>query len=333
MGGWLMLWGALVWAQDAVKLDVVRKGLAGQSPPKLILTPADAGTLSVTVSCDGVVGQFRGPVTAGQAVEIPFALGQGHHACSGKLAVELNDGTSGEMPLSFSVEVLAPLKLSVDRTRVDLEGHKLEVTADRALRSVEISGYSPEGKQIVTGTASPGAHPAGRPLAVSWTGDGDLMRIEVVGTDPDGFAAKVELFPWYYEIPHEDVVFESDQAVVRPDEEGKLRAALVEIQKVLDRYGAYATVNLYVAGYTDTVGDAAHNQELSRKRAVAIATWFQKNGFKGAIYTQGFGEQGLAVSTSDQVDEPRNRRAAYIVAAEAPPAGGQLPGTDWRPLK
>lgn len=333
MGGTLLLWSALVWAQDAVKLDVVRKGQVGQSPPKLILTPADGGRLDATVSCGSKQASFHGPVSAGTPVELVFDVGLGHHTCSGKLSVELADGTSGEMPLSFSVELLAPMVLGLDRGKVDLAGRRLEVSADRPLRTVEISGYAPDGKQIATGTVNPGNHPAHRALAVPWSAtDGDLMRLEVVATDVDGFSSKVELFPWYYEIPHEDVVFESDKDAVRPDEEAKLRAALIEVNKVLDRYGAFATVNLYVGGYTDTVGDAAHNRELSQRRAVAIARWFRKSGFKGAIYTQGFGEQGLAVATGDQVDEVRNRRAAYIVAAETPPTSSQLPGGDWKLL-
>jgi outer membrane protein OmpA-like peptidoglycan-associated protein len=156
--------------------------------------------------------------------------------------------------------------------------------------------------------------------------------MEVLATDADGFTAGVQLFPWYYEIPHEDVVFESNQAVIRPSEEMKLRSALAEAQKVVARYGAFATVNLYVGGYTDTVGNGQSNLFLSEKRAAAIARWFRQNGFQGEIWFQGFGERGLAVPTPDEVDEARNRRSVYVVAAEPPPVTSAMPGAEWKKL-
>jgi outer membrane protein OmpA-like peptidoglycan-associated protein len=67
-------------------------------------------------------------------------------------------------------------------------------------------------------------------------------------------------------------------------------------------------------------------------RALAIASWFRENGFKGEIHYQGFGEDGQLVKTLDETAEPANRRAIYILAAEAPPTSEQLPRSAWRPL-
>ena len=101
---------------------------------------------------------------------------------------------------------------------------------------------------------------------------------------------------------------------------------------IFEKYASIAKANLYVAGYTDTVGNASSNLSLSHKRAKAIATWFQNAGFKGDIYYQGFGEKALAVATKDNVDEPRNRRALYVVAAEAPAISADLPSKNWKKL-
>ena len=91
-------------------------------------------------------------------------------------------------------------------------------------------------------------------------------------------------------------------------------------------------VNLYVAGYTDTVGDAASNLRLSTSRAKSIAVWFQAQGFDGHIYYQGFGEKVLAVPTADNVDEAQNRRSLYVVAA-TPPVSASFPGAQWTKLQ
>ena len=41
---------------------------------------------------------------------------------------------------------------------------------------------------------------------------------------------------------------------------------------------------------------------------------------------EGFGEEALKVATADQTDEPRNRRADYVLgAATAPPPGSLGP--------
>ena len=95
------------------------------------------------------------------------------------------------------------------------------------------------------------------------------------------------------------------------------------MQSALQKYGELAEgVTLFVAGHTDTVGDAAANQVLSARRARAIARWFRSHGVKGAIRFAGFGESHLWVQTPDDADEPRNRRAEYIVAVDAPRIGG-----------
>jgi outer membrane protein OmpA-like peptidoglycan-associated protein len=91
-------------------------------------------------------------------------------------------------------------------------------------------------------------------------------------------------------------------------------------------------VKLYIAGCTDTVGDEAHNRDLSQSRARAIATWLRTHGYSKPIYYHGFGESWLSVPTGDGVDSPANRRAMYMVGANPPPAGSGVPVAAWTPL-
>ena len=90
-------------------------------------------------------------------------------------------------------------------------------------------------------------------------------------------------------------------------------------------------MSLYIAGHTDTVGNASDNQRLSERRAQAIAGWFAAHGLRGLpIHVRGFGEGALAVKTPDNTPQQHNRRAQYIVSSFAPTLAG--PGS-WRRIQ
>ena len=321
-------------AGDAVSLEVVAKGQSGQSYPKLIVKPnTGARALSVTVSCGGAWSEFSGGASPGDRIELEVQVNPGRWSCTGKLAGEFNDGSSGDMPLAFDVEMLEPLQVKVLKDRLNLASNTMQIVLDRTAKQVDVQVFGPGGNSLGHTTVLAEGARAGTPIDVAWSqSPGEVIRIEVRATDYEGFWSQIDLFPWFYEIPHEDVVFATGSADIGAQEQGKLRDALVEVRKVLDKYGAEATVKLYVGGYTDTVGETHGNRFLSEKRAASIARWFRDNGFPGPIFFQGFGEKGQAVYTPDEVDEPRNRRAVYIVAAEPPPRSEQILSDEWKQL-
>lgn len=69
-----------------------------------------------------------------------------------------------------------------------------------------------------------------------------------------------------------------------------------------------------IEGHTDTVGDAAQNEQLSRRRAEAVRDYLVKrHGVPAArLNAVGLGESQLLVPTPDQVPEPRNRRVQVV---------------------
>lgn len=318
------------WAQDAVSLELVQRAQQGIGLPRVsVLANVDTVQLSMSLSCGGLPVSASGAPKAGERLDMDIPLNGPRTAhCSGELSVRLGDGSEGKMPLAFDVELLAPLEISVDRDSVNLENGTLSLSLSRPAAQVTIMATGVDGE---VGSGDARGVSGGEPVQLSWSQDAgaEVLRLRVRAEDADGFWSAVELFPWYYAIPHEDVVFESNQSTIRSSESSKLDDAMAEISAVQDKYGQHAQINLYVAGYTDTVGSAASNQGLSERRARAIASWFQGAGFSGNIYYQGFGENGQLVYTADGVDEARNRRAAYIVAAEAPPSSPQLPGSHW----
>jgi hypothetical protein len=211
----------------------------------------------------------------------------------------------------------------------DRVGGALRVHASRAVRSATATVYGAGGRVLATvsGELSDPAAPR-----LVWGDVGEVLKVVVVVEDEHGFATELEVFPWYYAVPHEDVVFASNSAEIGGAEVPKLERTWAEVQAVVAKFGGIAQIKLFVAGYTDTVGDASSNQALSERRAAAIAAWFRGAGFRGEIAFQGFGEDALAVPTPDGTDEPANRRAVYLLAAERPPLSKDVPRSAWKRL-
>ena len=323
---------SIAFAQEPLTLNLIAVGQKETSQPTLqINIHQDIPEVKGQLSCGG--HRFNiGPSSASrnQTLEIALDVPIGQHKCTGELSAKFEDGGSGSMPLNFDIQQLAPLKIKLDRSQVDLDNKKMTVGLDRPASRYLIQVLDLNGSLVGEGALNVPQSQNLSPQVVDWTqSDPDPAIIRIKAEDIHGFFAQLDLLPWHYNIPHEDVVFESGSADIQSKETYKLTDVQGEIQKVVDRYSHIATVNLYVGGYTDTVGNASSNATLSKKRAQSIAYWFKENGFQGQIYYQGFGEKGLAVATPDNTDEVRNRRAAYIVAAEAPPVSSDLPAANW----
>ncbi len=328
----LWLHAAPARGEDAVSIEVERAGQVGQATPALtVVVRAELTELNVNLKCGSTPARSVGPARSGARVRIELPVPQGKHRCEGTLSITLPDGSGGDLPLRFEVEQHPPMKIQVTAEGVDTEARRLTLQVDRATDSVEVDVYGVDG--LIGGGKGPGG-PAGSALDLSWTDKGaEALRLEVKATDKSGFWGKLDLYPWHYDVPHVDVVFGSGDAAIAPSEVPKLSAALAEINAVVAKYGAVAPVKLYVAGFTDTVGDGAKNQRLSELRARAIAEWFKAQGFSGPVFVRGLGENGLLVPTPDETDELRNRRATYILAADAPPSSAALPAGTWAPLR
>jgi outer membrane protein OmpA-like peptidoglycan-associated protein len=219
------------------------------------------------------------------------------------------------------------LQISIDRAKVDLAGHKLECTLNHPAAKVRIKVMAASGAVLAEVEKEFGGAAAGTALAMSWTpsSEEDVGKIEVWGHDTDGFYVGMLITPWSANIPHEEITFETDSDVIRASETPKLEASLAKINEVIAKNKDLGKITLFVEGHTDTVGSTEHNLQLSRRRARAIAGWLRGHGLKNPVAYEGLGKAGLAVSTADQVDEPRNRRVKYILALDPPP----LPAGDF----
>lgn len=220
----------------------------------------------------------------------------------------------------------APLQLSLDEGDVDLRARKLHFTLNAVATRVELNIHSPDGELLHRAHKSFGHLPARSPLTLEWPdlgARGQNFLLELKVTDPQGRWVSFEVVRFYFEVPHEEVVFDSGRWTFSQAEQAKLDKPLQVLTTAVTRYASLVTVQLYVAGHTDTQGSRRDNQRLSEQRARAIAQYFHQHGLQQVpVFVRGFGEERLAVPTQDNVAEARNRRAQYILSNTAP----NLPG-------
>lgn len=104
-----------------------------------------------------------------------------------------------------------------------------------------------------------------------------------------------------------DLTFDTDSAVVRPD----LKPDLAELAASMQRY---PDTRIEVIGHTDSDGDAAYNQALSERRANAVADQIQASGVSfDRIRTSGRGEDDPMASNLTDEGKALNRRVEIQV--------------------
>ena len=241
----------------------------------------------------------------------------------------------------FTVEVYLyvasapPIQASVPPESVDLTTRSFDLVSNHPPSHVELEVMNDNRQIIGKSTFQVEGAERGKPVRVTWEeqGEGNLFRIEAKAHDIYGYWAGVEIVPWTLQIPHEDVVFPTGGHEILPEELPKLERAWTEIRKAIKKYGEWVQCSLFVAGYTDTVGDRASNQGLSQRRALSLAKYFVDQGSGFPVHYRGYGESALAVPTEDNVGLEANRRALYVITAGSPPGGKDTPGGGWKRLR
>ena len=332
---WLLIWSATALATQSIELDLVHSVHAPKTPELILTVNVAAHDLTVDVACGAVAVRHNGAASAGETVRIPIGVPAGQHACGGTLDARFADGTTGSMPLSFSVAVQEPIALRVTMEDLSLDRGQLRVHVNQPIAQLDVDVFGETGSKVAAATRGATSR---TPVLIEWPPTTEpVTRIAVTATGPSGLSTALDLFPWSYAIPHDDVIFPSGSAEIPSTEEYKLEAAKREIDATLARFAGdgaaiHIPMKLFVAGFTDTVGNRVANQRLSEARARAIAQWFLSSGFNRDVFIQGFGERGLAIQTPDETDAPANRRAEYIIAAEQPMVDG-LPIGQWTSLR
>lgn len=232
-----------------------------------------------------------------------------------------------------------PIELLSDRAEI-VDDQKIRYRTPFTATSVEMQVYNTNGEVVADELITDKVFEAGDSFELSWRTSDEVFMIKVTASDDSGFSYTDTRVPWSVGIPHTDVNFDSGKAIIKGDEEWKVSEAFAVLVHELDGLDqANKAVNgnlsaqLYIIGYTDTVGNAADNKKLSEARAKAIAKYFYDNGAWCEIYYAGMGEKGQRVKTDDNVDLEANRRASYILGVQKPAGGGEVPGQgSWKKL-
>lgn len=109
----------------------------------------------------------------------------------------------------------------------------------------------------------------------------------------------------------QDVLFAVDSYTVQPG----LRADILTVAQNLQRY---PNSTVQVVGHTDNTGDAGYNQQLSERRANAVADVLMNGGVPfGRIQTYGRGEDQPVASNLTEQGRAQNRRVEIVILPTA----------------
>lgn len=306
-----------------------------QGAPVLILRAREfikSGTVKMERS-DGKTETVNiGKLKPGQEKRIAFNQPKG--AFKWRLTVSGESQFNQTMNQTFETETawVDPIQLGVDPEEVHVAEGRLILRSNVPLDRVDIEVFDNQGEKYVETTQTMGGKSGD--VEVTWAGArAEVGAIRLKAHDVAGFWSAVLLEPFWVDIPHREVEFHFGKATWEDVETPKLEETLSAIRTAMQNHARKGLkMQLYIAGYTDTVGSHADNKKLSNDRARAIAAWFRKAGIDIPILYQGFGEQGLAVSTPDNTPEARNRRAVYILGNAPPPTSAQIPRRAWKRL-
>jgi outer membrane protein OmpA-like peptidoglycan-associated protein len=105
-----------------------------------------------------------------------------------------------------------------------------------------------------------------------------------------------------------NITFDIDSATVQQT----FNQTLTSIGLVMKKYDK-TIVDVY--GYTDNTGSTAHNQDLSQRRAVAVATILANQGIdQRRFYIEGKGETDPIASNSTETGRSQNRRVEIQIS-------------------
>jgi outer membrane protein OmpA-like peptidoglycan-associated protein len=312
------------------------KGIVqGNKQPALQFTPK-RGVKSIKAKLwrsDGVERTVAtGILAAGATRRLSVQQPKGKFGYKMKLDVVWADGKKSVLRIKFDMTRASGLTMTIDPDDVDLDGRKLVFKLSTDIKRAELRIFDRDDNQVgkVDKTFSASANTA---LDLEWPQPkGDISYLTLRAWNTKGFWTEMTLKPVSIMIPHADVAFKTGSTRVDKSEEPKLEATRSKLQEAIELHGKDIGVRLYVAGYCDTVGPAAHNRMLSASRARSLAVWFRNKGIRVPIFYQGFGEDVLKVKTPDETPEPANRRAVYLLSTHTPAKSDDIPKQAWKKI-
>ena len=109
-----------------------------------------------------------------------------------------------------------------------------------------------------------------------------------------------------------DILFDTGSDAIKAE-------GVVELNKMADILAKYSDDRVKVEGYTDSVGDAKHNQALSERRASAVKTVLVSRGVQEKqIEVYGYGETKPVADNAHAEGRAKNRRVELHIDVPNP---------------
>ena len=328
-------------ADDAARLGVrFHNVVAGDDQPEIMLKPQEA-VASAKIELKRSDGSTKtlsvGALRVGADEELEVRQPVGAFTYDAKFEVVWASKETSSFQMRFELIRLDELVLSFDKKDVDLDKRVMSFSINRPATEVELTITGENNKLLQRVVKDIRNVKPKEKITIAYPYPGaTILFMDLKIFDQTGGFKGVHLTPVSTSIPHDDVEFDSGKWDIKPSEEHKLKETKKKLDEAIAKFqkaGVNLEFKLYIAGYTDTVGSKPSNQTLSNNRARAIAKWFIDHGVALDTYYQGFGEDVLAKRTPDETDEPRNRRAVYVLATQTPGQSGLFPRTNWQPAK
>lgn len=277
----------------------------------------------------GMVQETFPSMAAGETKSVSWPQLEGTYQCQISMVATVENGRTWYVDSKHEMLSWSNLELYFDLHELQPQTNAIQFKANRPLTRIQLGVTSVEGEAIAKVDKNI-AKPT-KEMTVSWEASDKVPAlIEVHAEDQHTAWAKYMLF--YYQVPHTDIVFDTAESVIRDDQVEHLQESLDKILEIQQLHGQKVAMDLYITGYTDTVGSHESNDKLSRERAKAIATWFRNNGANLTSYYRGLGERSLYKMTPDDTPCEENRRATYILSNRAVPDVLGLEQAAWQKL-
>src|SRR5262249_38709042 len=144
------------------------------------------------------------------------------------------------------------LDILIDKSKVDLKEHRLEVKMNHVAAKVTIKVYDEWNAVLADEEQDFAGRAPGSALVVTWSpsSDAPVGRIEVFAYDTDGAYKGIAIVPWSVSIPHEEVNFRRDSADIDDTEKPKLEASFQKVTEAVAAHKELGKITLFIAGPT-----------------------------------------------------------------------------------
>ena len=302
-------------AQEAYRYELVQNHSDMQPAQMRMVAVQTLVNVKIVVSNCGqkqIVQTFP-RIQAGSSADFSWNQPAGLYQCTIDIVGSTESGGKIKSTVYHDFSSLAHLELNINLRELKPDLNNMVLHANRPIAEASLTISAEDGTLIdsVDRTFAPK-----KDVTVEWTpNDKQPALIDIKIGDGKGSTANYLVV--YFRIPHKDIVFDTAKSVIRKEQEPYLQESLDKINEILAKYSQVA-VDLYITGYTDTVGSIASNDKLSQERAKSIARWFRTHGLNISTYYRGAGERALAVQTPDETPNEQNRRAVYILSNRPP---------------